>query len=553
MKVLAALFASHLLLPPALLAQGPLDPALLLKPPTDAWPTYHGDYTGRHFSPLSQIDVSNAKNLSLAWFHRMTTNTEGAIVGGPATAKPAAAPQGGAAAPVIKAMPLMVNGILYLSLPNRVFALDARTGREIWQYVYRGRGAIGNRGVAMHGSAVFVVTPDNTVIALDASTGRERWTRRLTGDDVSNWSTSAPLVIRNRVLVGIGGDTPVGSTRGFVEALDVETGASHWKWWVTPGPGEPGIETWPNPEASLRSAGAPWQPLQPFTYDPELNLVYVTTGQATPTYNGKSREGANLYTCSIVALNADSGKMAWYYQFSPHDTHDWDAAEVAILIDGTIDGKPRKLVSQANRNGYFYTLDRVTGEPLVIRKFALSNSYLGIDDGQMVPNPAKEGSPAGSLVFPTSDGAVNFPAQSYSPDTGLFYTNATDAGSIFYLSRDPADPTGFGRGQEWHGGHWESRLMAIDYRTGETKWQHPYAQQGWGSSQQPGVLSTGGGLVFSGDPSGNLIAFDAAKGTILWHAPLGAQLTNSPQTYSLDGRQYIVVAAADTLWAFYLQ
>lgn len=196
----------------------------------------------------------------------------------------------------------------------------------------------------MHGSAVFVVTPDNTVIALDASTGRERWTRRLTGDDGSNWSTSAPLVIRNRVLVGIGGDTPVGSTRGFVEALDVEIGASQWKWWVTPGPGEPGIETWPNPEASLRSAGAPWQP---FTYDPELNLVYVTTGPATPTYNGRSREGANLYTCSIVALSADTGKMAWYYQFSPHDTHDWDAAEVAILIDGTIDGKPRKLVSQA--------------------------------------------------------------------------------------------------------------------------------------------------------------------------------------------------------------
>jgi acido-empty-quinoprotein group A len=538
-----------LLLPLGVLAQGPLDPALLLKPPTDAWPSYHGDYTGRHFSPLAQVDVSNAKNLSLAWFYRMSTSTDGAIVGGPPPATGVPAPAAGGP-PVIKAMPLMVHGILYLSMPNRVFAVDARTGRQIWQYVWRGRNAIGNRGVAMHGHALFVVTPDNTVLSLDATTGRERWHRKLTGNDVSNWSTSAPLVIGRQVLVGIGGDTPVGSTRGFVESLDVDTGASSWKWWVTPGPGEPGIETWPNPDASLRSSGAPWQP---FTYDPELNLVYVTTGQATPTYNGKSREGANLYTCSVVALKADTGKMAWYYQFSPHDTHDWDAAEVAILIDGVIAGKPRKLIAQANRNGYFFTLDRLTGEPLVINPFALSNSYRHVDDGQLVPNPAKEGSPGGALVFPTSDGAVNFPAQSFSPDTGLFYTNATDAGSVFYLAPDPNDPTGLGRGQEWHGGWFESRLMAIDYRTGETKWQHRYPQQGWGSSQQPGVLSTGGGLVFSGDPSGNLIAFNAATGDILWHAQLGAQLTNSPQTYTLDGRQYIVVAAADTLWAFYLQ
>ena len=536
-------------LAPGLLAQGPLDPALLLKPPVEAWPSYHGDYTGRHYSPLAQVDVSNAKNLSLAWFYRLSTSTDGAVFGGPAPERGAPAPAA-AGTPVIKAMPLMAEGRLYLSMPNRVFAIDARTGRQIWQYVWRGRNAIGNRGVAMTGHALFVVTPDNTVISLDARTGRERWTRKLTGNDVSNWSTSAPLVIRNRVLVGIGGDTPVGSTRGFVEALDIDTGASQWKWWVTPGPGEPGIETWPNPEASLRSSGAPWQP---FTYDPELNLVYVTTGQATPTYNGKSREGANLYTCSVVALDAETGRMSWYYQFSPHDTHDWDAAEVAILIDGVIDGQPRKLLSQANRNGYFFTLDRVTGKPLVIKPFALSNSYRRADDGQLVPMPSKEGSPGGTLVFPTSDGAVNFPAQSFSPDTGLFYTNATDAGSIFYLSPDPSDPTGLGRGQEWHGGYFDSRLVAIDYRNGDIKWQHRYLQQGWGSSQQPGVLSTGGGLVFSGDPSGNLIAFDAKDGAILWHAQLGAQLTNSPQTWSLDGRQYIVVAAADTLWAFYLQ
>jgi acido-empty-quinoprotein group A len=535
-------------------AQGPLDPALLLKPPTDAWATYHGDYTGRHFSPLDQVNVSNAKNLSLAWFYRTPTGTDSAIISGPPLqqgfGRGSMTPSAPSAGPIVKAMPLMVSGILYLSTPNQVYAVDARTGKQRWHFVWRGRGAIGNRGVGMLGTWLFVVAPDNTVISLDAMTGKERWSRKLTGEGVTNWSTSAPVVIRNHVLVGIGGDSPVGSTQGFVELLDPETGASQWKWATTPGPGETGIETWPNPEVAARSAGAPWQPP---TYDPELNLVYVPVGQPTPTYNGKSREGANLYTCSVVALSADTGKMVWYYQFSPHDTHDWDATEVPILIDGTIDGQPRKLLAQTNRNGYFFLLDRTNGKPLVIKPFAMSNAYLGQKDGVLVPNPGKEGSPGGTLVFPTSDGAVNFPAQAFSPATGLLYVNATDAGSIFYLSPDPSDPTGLGRGQEWHGGFFESRLMALDYRTGEPKWRHTYAQQGWGSSQQPGVLATGGGLVFSADPSGNFIAFDAATGKILWHAQLGAQLTNSPQTYMLDGRQYVVVAAADTLWAFYLQ
>ncbi len=549
------------MLPVVLLAQGPLDPALLLKPPTDAWPTYHGDYTGRHYSPLNQVNVANVRNLSLAWIYRTTASSQGAILGG--LANPVPAGRGGFAAPagttppppIIKAMPLMVQGILYLATPNRVFAIDARTGRQIWHYVWRGRSAIGNRGVAMLGNWLFVVMPDNSVVSLDATTGHERWSRKLTAQDSTNWSTSAPIVIRNHVIVGIGGDS--GGSRGFLESLDPETGASQWRWNATPGAGEPGIDTWPNPEAAAIGAGAPWQPP---TYDPTLNLLYVPTGQATPTYNGRSREGANLYTCSVVALNPDTGKMAWYYQFSPHDTHDWDATEVTILIDepganerSGAPGPPRKLLAQANRNGYFFVLDRTNGKPIVVKPFALSNSYFGPDNGQLVPNPTKEASPGGTLVFPTSDGAVNFPAQAYSPDTGLFYTNASDEGSIFYLEPDSSNPTGFGRGSEWHGGMYESRLMAIDARTGNPQWVHPYKQQGWGSSQQPGVLATGGGLVFSGDPSGDFIAFDAANGKILWHASLGAQITNSAITYLLDGRQYVIVAAAETVFGFYLQ
>ena len=536
-------------------AQGPLDPVLMLKPPTEVWASYHGDYTGRHYSPLKQVDTSNAKNLSLAWFYRTPGDTEGAVMGGPPVGTPDTSgrgntPAAGAGGPIIKAIPLMVNGILYLSAPNRVYAVDARTGKQLWQYAWRGRGAIGNRGVAMYGSWLYVVTPDNYVVSLESSTGKERWAHKLTTEGVANWSTSAPIVVRKHVLVGIGGDSPSGPTRGFLESVNAETGESEWRWYTTPGPGEPGIETWPNPEASLRSSGAPWQPP---TFDPDLNLLYVPTGQATPTYNGKSREGANLYTCSIVALDVDTGKMKWYYQTSPHDTHDWDATEVTILVDGTINGQPRKLLAQTNRNGYYFLLDRTNGNPIVVKPYTLSNSYLPVRDGILMPNPAKEGSPSGTLVFPTSDGAVNFPAQAFSPDTGLVYVNATDAGSIFYLSPDPTDPTGLGRGQEWHGGFFESRVMALDYRTGLPKWQHPYTQQGWGSSQQPGLLTTGGGLLFSGDPSGNFIAFDATNGKILWHAQLGSQLTNGPQTYLLDGRQYITAAAGDTLFAFYLQ
>jgi acido-empty-quinoprotein group A len=548
--LIAALAA---VLPLGLLAQGPLDPAVLTKPPTDAWPTYHGDYSGRHFSTLKEINTTNVRGLSLAWIYHTTGSSDGAILGGLNTPLPVGRgggpPQTGTPAPpVIKALPLMVNGILYLSTPNHLFAVDARTGAQIWHYVWRGRNAIGNRGVGMLNDALFLVNPDNSVVSLDATTGKERWSRKLTADDATNWSTAAPIVVKNHVLVGIGGDS--GGSVGFLESLDPETGASQWRWYSTPRAGEPGIETWPSPEAAARGAGAPWQPP---TYDPELDLVYVPTGQATPTYNGKSRPGSNLYTCSIVALHLETGKMAWYYQTSPHDTHDWDATEVTMLIDGTINGQPRKLLGQTNRNGYFFLLDRTNGRPLVVQPYALSNSYRGVDNGVLVPNPDKEGSPGGTLVFPTSDGAVNFPVQSFSPETGLVYVNATDAASVFYLTPDPNDPTGYGRGSEWHTDYFQSRLMAIDYRTGEAKWVHRYAQRGWGSSQQPGLLSTAGGLVFSGDPSGNFIAFDATNGKILWHSNVGGQITNSAITYTLDGHQYVLVAAQDSLFAFHLQ
>lgn len=534
-------------------AQGPLDSALLMKPTVDAWPTYHGDYSGRHYSTLQQITTENAHSLSLAWIFHTTNSTDGAILGGDAAAV-AAPGRGGAAAnaargATIKAIPLMVNGVIYVSTPGHAYAVEARTGQSIWHYYWRGRGAIGNRGMGMYGGWLFMETGDNRIVSLNAADGHERWHKDLVANGAGDFSTTAPVIIHNRVIVGVAGDS--GTGRGWVESLDPETGDLQWKWSTTPGPDDPAIRTWPNAEAAEKGSGGIWQPP---TYDPELNLMFITTGQATPTYNGRSREGSNLYTSSVVALNPDTGKLAWYYQFSPHDTHDWDATEVPVMVDGVIDGKPRKLLAQANRNGYYFLLDRTNGKSLVVKPFVPNvNAYKGLDaNGVLIPDPAKEPSPDGTLVFPTSDGAVNYPAPSFSPDTGLIYFNGSNNASIYYVARDATDPTGFGRAQEHHTLYNDSSLYALDYKTGEVKWKHPWPGQGWIGGTYPGALTTAGGVLFSGDPYGNFIAFEAKTGKILWHAPTGG-ISNTPETYMLDGHQYVVIGAGDALYAFYLQ
>ncbi len=533
------------------LAQGPLNPALLTKPATDAWPTYHGDYSGRHFSTLKQITAANVHGLTLAWIYHTPGTNDGAILGGDIA--PATPGRGGAATvagrgPVIKAIPLMVDGILYLSTPGHAYAVDARTGQQLWHYYWRGPGVIGNRGMGMYGGWLYMETGDNRIVSLNAATGQERWHKDLVTDGAGDFSTTAPIAIRNHILVGVGGDR--GPGRGWIEALDPETGDVQWKWTTTPSAGDPALATWPSAEAAEHGSGGIWQPP---TYDPELNLLYVPTGQPTPTYNGRGRPGSNLYTDSVVALNPDTGKMAWYFQFSPHDTHDWDGTEVPVLIDGTINGQPRKLLAQPNRNGYYFLLDRATGKNLLTKAiFPDVNAFKGVDsNGVLIPDPAKEPSPDGTLVFPTSDGVVNYPAPSFNPDTGLLYYNATNNASIFYVARDPNDPTGFGRTQEHHTWFNESSMLAMDYRTGEVKWQHKYAGMGW-IGGYGGSISTAGGVLFSGDPAGNFIAFDAKTGKILWHAATGVT-TNSPETFALDGKQYVVVGAGDSLYGFYLQ
>jgi alcohol dehydrogenase (cytochrome c) len=545
-----AIIAALLLGPIVLFGQGPmLDPALLQKPPTDAWPTYHGDYSGRRYSTLKQINAENVKNLALAWIYRANTSSARAIIGGEGPDTPPASAGGFNLA--IKSTPLMVNGVLYFSAPDHVWAIDARTGREIWHYFWRTKGGIhiGNRGVGMYGNWLYFLTPDNYFVSLDAATGKERWHKEIASVKREYFSTNAPIVIGNRVLIGVGGDSL--DVPGYLEARDPEAGEVIWRWNTTPRPGEPGAETWPDEYSMLHGGGMPWLP---GTFDPDLNLYYVGTGNANPVLAGQSRAGDNLWTCSIVALNVETGKMAWYYQATPHDTHDWDAAQTPVLIDGVIDGQPRKLLAQANRNGYYFLLDRTTGKHILTTKHIESlNWTLGVNaNGQPIPNPAKEASVPGTLVSPDTNGATNWPPPSFNPDTGLLYVGTSQSFSVFYLTDTDPRPQGWGAAER-SVGNLGNALKAIDYRTGKVRWSRPLAlTAGTGGQAAMGLLSTAGRLLFGNDGGGNFVAYDPTTGKPLWHAGLGVNTSNGPQTFMLDGRQYIVVGAGDSLFAFAL-
>jgi acido-empty-quinoprotein group A len=534
-----------------------LDPALLQRSPTDAWPTYNGDYSGRRFSTLTQINQSTIKNLNLAWIYRASTGeTPRSIIGGEAPAPqvseaggPVAGPAAGAGGfgTRIKATPLMVNGILYFTAPDNTWAVDARSGQELWHYFWRTKGGIhiGNRGVGMYGNWLYFETPDNYLVCVDAKTGKERWHVEIADVKQEYFSTPAPVVIGNHVIVGTGGDSL--DVPGFLEAHDPETGAVQWKWWTEPlKKGDPAAETWPDEYSMRHGGGMTWMP---GTYDPELHLYYLGTGNPNPVMSGHSRTGDDLWTCSIVALNVDTGKMAWYYQVSPHDTHDWDAVQTPILMDGEFNGRQRKMLAQASRNGYFFLLDRTNGEHLVTAPFIESVNWTkGLNaNGQPIGNPEKEATIPGVLVSPASGGATNWPAPSFDPETGLFYVSSNQSYSIFYLTDTDPHPEGYAAAERAAGGL-GGTLRALDYKTGKTVWRHDYP----GGGGLSGLLATAGKLLFSGDGSQHLVAFDPANGKILWHAGLGANVSNGPETYMLDGRQYLVVGAGDSLYAFTL-
>ncbi|MGC1613356.1 MAG: acido-empty-quinoprotein group A [Candidatus Acidiferrum sp.] len=515
-RSLSLLFLLGLSLP-VVSAQG-LDPAALLKPPTDTWPTYNGDYSGARFSTLDQINAENIGSLTLAWVFQTHGTT-------------------------IKSTPLEVNGILYFTAPDNVWAVDARFGRLIWRYERRSEGDhIGNRGVAMYKNWLYFTTADAHLVCLDAKDGSVRWIVELADPKLGYFSTMAPLIIRDHLIVGVSGD--VTDLRGFLESLDTETGTIQWRWYTEPDPGQPGSETWPaNSDALLHGGGMTWMT---GTYDPGLNLLYWGTGNPNPVLVGDGRPGDNLYTCSIVALNPDTGKLAWYFQPSPHDVHDWDAVETPVLFDAEFKGRPRKLLAQASRNGFFFVLDRTNGEHLVTAPFIDQTWASGIDHrGRPIAKPEATPTPDGTLVEPGSDGATNWMAPSFDPQTGLFYVNARRIFSIFY-------ETATGKAEGWGGrdrGLWaNSTLRALDYRTGKAVWNH---EIGDGESIA-GILTTAGHLLFSADNSGNLLALDPATGKTLWHLNAGGALDSSPMTYELDGRQYLMIPVQDILYAFAL-
>jgi len=402
----------------------------------------------------------------------------------------------------------------------------------------------------MYGNWLYFLTPDNYFVSLDATTGKERWHHEIASIKREYFSTAAPIIVRNHVILGVGGDSL--DVPGYLESRDPETGEVQWRWYTTPRAGEPGSETWPDEYSAAHGGGMPWVP---GTYDPELNLYYFGTGNANPVLAGQSRAGDNLWTCSIVAINPDTGKMAWYFQATPHDTHDWDAAQVPILIDGVIDGKPRKLIAQANRNGHFFVLDRTNGKHVVTAPFIDTINWTkGVDrTGRPIPNPAKDASVPGTFVSPTTDGATNWPPPSFDPDTGLFYVGTHEAFSVFYLTDTDPRPQGWGAAER-HIASVAGSLKAIDYKTGKVRWSHPLAMNAGGYGGGPmGLLSTAGGLLFGNDGGGNFVAYDVATGKPLWHAGLGANTSNGPQTFMLDGKQYVVVGAGDSLFSFALQ
>jgi acido-empty-quinoprotein group A len=531
MRVAALLLAAAAL---AALGSPPsvsLDPQQLGKPPIDFWPTFNGDYTGQRYSTLTQIAPANVNQITQQWVYKVTGITS----------------QRGGAQAIIKCTPLLVDGVLFITIPDHVWALDARTGKELWRYdwVDHGGHLIGQRGVGIWKSTVYFMTPDNWLVALNANTGKELWKKNFADARKQYFSTSAPLIVGNHVLVGVGGDAM--DMPGFLDSFDPVTGDLQWTWWSTPRKGDPALKSWPTEATSEHGGGMTWMP---GTYDPKLNLLYWPTGNTNPVFAGQGRPGANLWTEAVVALDADTGKLRWYFQVSPHDTHDFDNTTAPILFDRVVDGKPRKLLSQAARNGFFVTLDRVTGKYLVVKPFVPLDYTSGLSpEGEPVPIPDKDPTAGGSINIVN---ATNWEAPAYSPKTGLFYVNAVEGKAIYYLTDPSPNPSGYA-GTATFIGRAQRVLKAIDPLTGRSVWTHAYPNlNNAPMTVGPGNLTTASDLLITGDDQKNLIVYSADSGQVLWHAELPANVSNGAITYLLDDKQWIVVGAGDSLYTYSL-
>ncbi|MBZ5576198.1 MAG: acido-empty-quinoprotein group A [Acidobacteriia bacterium] len=484
----------------------------LLRPPADAWLTYHGEYDGQRHSKLTEIKPENVGRLEQAW--RFETGQNQAI----------------------KASPILVDGILYLTTPDNLWAIDARTGKQLWHYRHPLNNAfhIGHRGAAVYQDTVYLTTPDCHLIAFNRLDGTVKWDVVIANSDKGYWSSNAPLIVGNHVLVGVSGDFD--NVPGQLKSIDADSGKTQWIFYSTPPAGT-------KDSASGGATGG--QMWTTGTYDPELNLVFVGTGNPTPVLNGAARPGDNPWTCSIVALNPDTGKLVWGFQVSPHDTHDWDANEVPVLADAVFSGETRKLLMQASRNGYFFVLDRTNGKSLLTAPFATVNWAKGIDSlGRPIPDPAKVPARDGVLVAPNEAGATNFRPPSFDPKTGFLIVSAQDGYGIYFFKPEHG---GYG----WAGADYnlagKSYLRAIDYRTGKIAWEHALGD-GAGTA---GVLTTESGLTISGDNRVNVMALRTSDGATLWHQAIG-KVQNAPITYQLGGKQVLIVAGGESLYAFTL-
>ncbi len=494
------------------------------------WLTCGGNYAGYRYSTLNQISVSNVANIKPAWIYQSREAGKWEVT------------------------PLVVDGIIYVSeRPNVITAIDAHTGRPLWNYrrpmpadVLGCCGPV-NRGLAILGDALYVNTYDCHIVCIDANTGRERWDKVVADYKTGYSMTAAPLAVKDKIIVGIsGGEFGI---RGFLDAYDAKTGERAWRFWTVPAKGEPGNETWGDGDAWKTGGAGTWTT---GTYDPDLNTVYWGTGNPGPDYNGDVRPGENLYACSVVAIDPDSGKLRWYYQYTPHDVHDWDSSEVPILIDASIDGKQRKLLVQANRNAFFYVLDRVTGQFITGKAFAKQTWAKGLDEkGRPILVPGKEPTSDGVLVYPGLEGAVNWPPPSFSPSTGLFYVHAQDNyAQVFYKSK-----TQYQAGQGYESGGARNvpgeepygAVKAIEATTGNVKWE--FKEQ---TSSNSGILTTASGLLFAGTKDGYFFALNAATGETLWNFQTGGSIQGGPVTFLLDGKQYVAIAAGSGLFVFAL-
>jgi len=490
------------------------------------WLTYSGGYKSHRFSQLEAINRDNVRKLKLKWVYQMGSLHK------------------------LETTPLVVDGVMYVTQPpNDVAALDPETGRAFWTYVRTLPDKIDiccgqvNRGLAMLGNRLYMGTVDAHLVALDAKIGSVAWDVEVADYKKGYSVTLAPLAVKDKIIIGVsGGEYGI---RGFVDAYDAVTGKRLWRFYTIPAPGEPGSETW-KADAWQRGGGPAWLT---GSYDPELNLLYWGVGNASPDWNGDVRPGDNLYTSSVVALSPDSGKLKWYFQFTPHDVHDWDAVQIPVLVDAEYQGRQRKLIYWANRNAFFYLLDRATGEFLRATPFAKQTWAERIDEkGRPVPKPGSDPTPEGTLIYPGAQGATNWYSPSFDPRTGLFYLSVWEYPSKYY-SGDAVYVAGnrfFGSfpGDIVEDSGW-SAVRAIQPRTGETVWEYKLH-----TITQAGVLSTAGNVVFGGTNEGQFFALDSATGAELWHVSLGGLIAAGPITYLSNGKQQVTIAAGNALFTF---